>query len=234
MAPEVITKDGYSSTVDFYSLGVLIYEIVVGRPPFVWSNHQDLFKKVTKNNIPFPKNMSSKLKSFLSALLHKDPQERLGAKHGLSEIVNHPWCEDLEFVKIASKKVKAPIKPDIYAINFSREFVDEEVHLGDVQTSNIEYQASNDYAQYGNELEQGKDKGMFFKFANFSFDSHNDDPYEKFDDSIFGTIEDEVSREFIKTDSLTMDFYSTIGSPQDSARKRLVFIFHRNYCLIYF
>jgi len=231
MAPEVITKDGYCNTVDFYSLGMLIYEMVVGRPPFVWDTHQELFKKIIKNDILFPKNMSSKLKSFLSALLHKDPKERLGAKNGLSEIVNHPWCEDLEFVKIASKKVKAPIKPDIYAINFSREFVDEEIHFGEDHTPQLDYRGSHRVVyEYGNnEAEERKDQAMYFKFANFSFNAQIDDPYDKFDDSIFGSIEDEHSRDQIVYNSLTMDNYSTIESPQDATRRKLVNYFIKNF-----
>eukprot|EP00330_Aristerostoma_sp_ATCC50986_P005937 CAMPEP_0114602052 /NCGR_PEP_ID=MMETSP0125-20121206/24682_1 /TAXON_ID=485358 ORGANISM="Aristerostoma sp., Strain ATCC 50986" /NCGR_SAMPLE_ID=MMETSP0125 /ASSEMBLY_ACC=CAM_ASM_000245 /LENGTH=209 /DNA_ID=CAMNT_0001811917 /DNA_START=754 /DNA_END=1384 /DNA_ORIENTATION=- len=118
IAPELIKKTGYNFTVDFYTLGILIYEMSVGHPPFLARDQKDLFRRIVYDDIEFPSHLSSKLKSFISQLLNKNPKERLGAKDGLSEIVNHPWCKTIDFVSIVAKKKKGPIIPELYKTNF--------------------------------------------------------------------------------------------------------------------
>lgn len=190
MAPEVIERTGYNYTVDFYSLGMLIYEMVVGRSPFIWKTEKELFKQITQGDIHFPSSISKQLKIFLSQLLAKDPKERLGAKYGLSEIVNHPWCSNLDFVSIASKKGKVPIVPNIYETNFAKEFISAKVSLRTDPLTNHDLLRSYDNLQ----IESDGDLTMFMKFANFSFYSNIEDPYDKYQDSIFLPDNDETPR----------------------------------------
>eukprot|EP00330_Aristerostoma_sp_ATCC50986_P012864 CAMPEP_0114576994 /NCGR_PEP_ID=MMETSP0125-20121206/1710_1 /TAXON_ID=485358 ORGANISM="Aristerostoma sp., Strain ATCC 50986" /NCGR_SAMPLE_ID=MMETSP0125 /ASSEMBLY_ACC=CAM_ASM_000245 /LENGTH=103 /DNA_ID=CAMNT_0001765973 /DNA_START=1186 /DNA_END=1497 /DNA_ORIENTATION=- len=81
------------------------------------------------HQLRFPKYVSSSLRSFVSQLLAKDPKERLGYRDGLSEIANHPWLKCIDLAKVASKKVKAPIVPDLYATNFAKEFTDAKLSM---------------------------------------------------------------------------------------------------------
>lgn len=182
MAPEVITKSGYNFSADFYTLGTLIYEMIIGRPPFESNRPKELFHKILTQEAYYPPHISPNLKMFLSQLLEKDPKERLGARYGLSEIVNHPWCRDLDFVQIASKKVKAPIVPDIYKTNFAREFIDARVTF---MEGNAKNEPAERLASQLNLNDEDDNPAMYRKFANFSFYSNIDDPYEKFQDSIF-------------------------------------------------
>lgn len=114
MAPEVITKAGYNVLADYYSLGVLAYEFVVGVPPFqrVFGRKEELFKKVVHQRPVIPSKLSKECRSFLLGLLEKNPNERLGAKRGIKDIIKHPWLADIDFEAITARKVKAPIKID--------------------------------------------------------------------------------------------------------------------------
>jgi len=187
MAPEIITRSGYNFSADFYTLGTLVYEMVVGRPPYLADRQRDLFDKIINQEPYYPPHISPNLKLFLSQLLEKNLHERLGSKHGLSEIVNHPWCRDLDIVKIAQKKIKAPIIPDIYRINFAREFIDARATFVDNSTSpTMNHNAPSHFPSAQPEtIGEMDNPGMYRKFANFSFYSNIDDPYEKFQDSIF-------------------------------------------------
>lgn len=194
MAPEVVKRTGYNSAVDFYCLGMLLYEMVVGASPFDFQTQKELFAQITDGQIRFPKLMSPQLKLFLSQLLAKNPKERLGAKFGLSEIVNHPWCSDIDFVKIASKSVKPPIIPNIYQTNFAKEFVETRISLSEnfVTPKYININADEDDLVADSERQRGQT--MFMKFANFSFYSNVEDPYDKYHDSIFQTFDDDSVR----------------------------------------
>jgi len=198
LSPEMVTKSGYNYTLDFYGLGVLIYELIVGNPPFQWTDEAQLFDQIANDQVHYPSTMSFMLKSFLSGLLEKDPTKRLGAKHGLAEIVNHPWCGNIDFVKIASKKVKTPIVPELYANNFSSEFVDQEIPGEADFLRKLTSQLSGDDRS---PTERNRQQTMFMKFANFSFYSNIEDPYVKYNDSIFCT-EDETIQEVKTSDSL--------------------------------
>mmetsp|Transcript_33130 Transcript_33130/g.30047 ORF Transcript_33130/g.30047 Transcript_33130/m.30047 type:complete len:211 (-) Transcript_33130:1251-1883(-) len=129
LAPELLSKSGYNFSVDFYCMGILLYEMVVGYPPFNGLSQKDLYNKIMDHQLRFPKYVSSSLRSFVSQLLAKDPKERLGYRDGLSEIANHPWLKCIDLAKVASKKVKAPIVPDLYATNFAKEFTDAKLSM---------------------------------------------------------------------------------------------------------
>ena len=190
MSPEIIKRSGYNFSADFYTLGALIYEMVVGRPPFNADTNKELFQKILHQEVYYPSHISPNLKMFLSQLLEKNPKERLGARYGLPEIVNHPWCRDLDFVKIASKEVRAPIIPDIYKSNFAREFIDAKITVIETSPHIGQPGFSTNYItptmKFDTEIPSGIDNpALYRKFANFSFYSNIDDPYEKFQDSIF-------------------------------------------------
>lgn len=178
MAPEVITKTGYNFLIDYYCLGVLIYELVVGAPPFIFTNNSDLFTKILTRDVYFPGHLSSKCRSFLSGLLKKNPKNRLGAKEGLTEIVNHPWLCDMNFGQIMMKKIKPPIRPDPYSLNFAKDFTD--VKIG----TNCDLNASE---PQGKPLKNMTNKeAARMRFANFSFYSNNEAP-DKYVDSLLHT-----------------------------------------------
>ena len=91
MAPEIIKRVPYDEKVDIWSLGVIIYILLSGRPPFAGRTKQEIFLHVTTQPIEFEDNIWSKVskeaKSFLKLMLVRDPRKRSPA----SELLKHEW-----------------------------------------------------------------------------------------------------------------------------------------------
>lgn len=93
IAPEVITGYGHSSAVDWWTLGILIYEMLCGRAPFQGKNRDEIFKKIMDEKVRFPEgiNVSKEAKKLVRALLNPDAKKRLGAEHGAADIKAHEF-----------------------------------------------------------------------------------------------------------------------------------------------
>jgi len=114
MAPEVITGTGYNVLADYYSLGSLAYELVVGVPPFqrAAGNSKEIFRNIVTKAPNMPTKISEEGRSFISGLLEKKPQNRLGAKQGYKELIEHPWFAGIDFKNLALRTMNGPIKLD--------------------------------------------------------------------------------------------------------------------------
>lgn len=97
MAPEVVQEQPYNHTVDLWSLGVILYELFVGQPPFYTNSIYSLINHIVKDPIKFPDSMGLKLKSFLKGLLNKKPSDRLDWPH----LLQHPFLQETEDEKLA-------------------------------------------------------------------------------------------------------------------------------------
>jgi Serine/threonine protein kinase len=186
LAPEVIEKTGYNFTVDFYCLGILIYEMVVGHPPFLENTRSELYNSILKHDIYYPSHLSPKLKSFLSEILHKDPKKRLGAANGLSDIVNHPWCRNIDFVKIITKKFKGPIIPELYKSNFAQEFMDARLSIEEESMPTM-ITTQGSFTRMPFTMTESIMNNKYRRFAAYSFYCNLDDPEDKYIDSLFAT-----------------------------------------------
>lgn len=103
MAPEVVMGEKYSFTADYYGLGVLTYELLIGNPPFSGEqSKKELVNKIVNVHPTIPNNISPNLEDFLRGLLTKDPSKRLGAK-GYKEILEHPWLAGIDFGKVKAR-----------------------------------------------------------------------------------------------------------------------------------
>lgn len=92
MAPELVQELPYNHTVDLWSLGVIIYELFVGTPPFYTNSIYTLIHLIVKDPVKFPENMSPEFKSFLQGLLNKAPNERLS----WPELLQHPFVRETD------------------------------------------------------------------------------------------------------------------------------------------
>jgi fused-like protein len=92
MAPELVQELPYNHTVDLWSLGVIIYELFVGTPPFYTNSIYTLIHLIVKDPVKFPDNMSPEFKSFLQGLLNKTPSERLS----WPELLTHPFVRETD------------------------------------------------------------------------------------------------------------------------------------------
>ena len=113
MAPETIFKEKHSYTSDFFSLGVIMYEMMLKKRPFIGKNRQEIKEKMAKNQVKIkeaPKGWSNEIVDFINKLLIKNPNERLGSK-GFSELKFHPWLRFYDWKNTYLKKEKAPFIP---------------------------------------------------------------------------------------------------------------------------
>ncbi|KVH88567.1 Armadillo-like helical [Cynara cardunculus var. scolymus] len=96
MAPELVREQPYNHTVDLWSLGVILYELFVGQPPFYTNSVYALIRHIIKDPVKYPDNMSSNFRSFLRGLLNKDPHNRLTWPHLLQHSFVAETFEDVE------------------------------------------------------------------------------------------------------------------------------------------
>lgn len=93
LAPEVITAAGHSAPVDWWSFGILIYELIYGTTPFRGARRDETFENIVKAPLRFPPKpvVSEACQDLITQLLIKDPSKRLGTKSGAEEIKVHPF-----------------------------------------------------------------------------------------------------------------------------------------------
>ncbi|OAD02134.1 protein kinase A catalytic subunit [Mucor lusitanicus CBS 277.49] len=109
LAPEIILSKGYTKAVDWWGLGVLIFEMVVGRAPFIDKNPVNLYQKILECRVDWPEDMSADLKDLLQNLLTADIEGRYTSQ----EIKEHVWFADLNFDQVLKRKVKPPYIPKV-------------------------------------------------------------------------------------------------------------------------
>ena len=114
MAPEIILNKGHDKAVDWWTLGILIFEMFVGYPPFEGSDAMDLYKKIVQNDVKYPKKVGPQALDLIRKLLHPSQTERLGSmKNGADDVKKHPFFRKLAWQSLLAKKIEAPFKPTI-------------------------------------------------------------------------------------------------------------------------
>jgi serine/threonine protein kinase len=140
LAPEIILKLGYGKAVDWWTLGSIIYEMVVGLPPFYTSDRPQLFDKIKFASPQYPNHLSEKAKNLLENLLKKDPNKRLGSDPK-NPVRNHPWFENINWTALLDKKYDAPFVPkitqDTDLQHFDPEFTEMSMNSMSVGDSNL-------------------------------------------------------------------------------------------------
>ena len=115
VAPEIITQKGHDKGVDWWSYGILLYEMMYGIPPFYSQNQHTMFTQIVKSDVVFTDRVkiSPEGKDIIRKLLKKRPEHRLGAKTDAEEIKAHPWFADVDFEAITAFKIKPTYVPEI-------------------------------------------------------------------------------------------------------------------------
>ncbi|KAL4450299.1 hypothetical protein ABPG74_009005 [Tetrahymena malaccensis] len=123
MAPEMLMKVGHTYTVDFYCLGALLYELVTGLPPFYSHDTDAIYQRILSEDLDFPDHveLSIELKNLLKGLLAKHPQNRLGIKNGIRDILAHSWFKPIKIGDVLEKLIEPPLKPNVLGFNFDEE-----------------------------------------------------------------------------------------------------------------
>lgn len=112
LAPEIILNNGYSFSVDFWSLGIIFFEMLMGKDPF---NNKDpiiIYQNILTNNKKFPKIIDRDAKTLINHLLVADPKKRYGClKNGVSDIKNHRFYNDFQWDRLWECALEAPFLP---------------------------------------------------------------------------------------------------------------------------
>uniref|UniRef100_A0A8C4MMX3 non-specific serine/threonine protein kinase n=1 Tax=Equus asinus asinus TaxID=83772 RepID=A0A8C4MMX3_EQUAS len=129
MAPEIIRPHPGSArqAVDWWSLGILLFELLTGASPFTLEGERNTQAEVAGGGAPFPPRIGPVAQDLLQRLLCKDPKKRLGAgPQGAQEVKNHPFFQGLDWAALAARKIPAPFRPQIRSEldvgNFAEEF----------------------------------------------------------------------------------------------------------------
>uniref|UniRef100_A0A8C1KIF7 Protein kinase C n=2 Tax=Cyprinus carpio TaxID=7962 RepID=A0A8C1KIF7_CYPCA len=142
IAPEILRGEDYGFSVDWWALGVLMFEMMAGRSPFdIITDNPDmnteeyLFQVILEKPIRIPRSLSVKAASVLKGFLNKDPKERLGCQvqTGFTDIKSHTFFRSIDWDQLEQKQVTPPFKPQItddYGLdNFDTQFTNEPVQL---------------------------------------------------------------------------------------------------------
>ena len=114
IAPEVIQSKGYGKAVDWWSLGVLVFEMLAGYPPFYDDDHLKLYEKIIQGKIRWPSYFDPNAKDLLKHLITADLSRRYGnLKNGADDIKRHPWFFGVDFNRVATRQIRPPYIPQI-------------------------------------------------------------------------------------------------------------------------
>lgn len=112
LAPEIILSKGYNKAVDWWALGVLIYEMAAGYPPFFADQPIQIYEKIVSGKVRYPSHFTSDLKDLLRNLLQVDLTKRFGnLKNAVDDIKCHKWFGSTDWISIYEKKIEAPFIP---------------------------------------------------------------------------------------------------------------------------
>ena len=169
LAPELLLDEtGYTKMVDFWSLGVLIFEMCCGWSPFFAEDNQKMYQKIAFGKVKFPRDvLSPEGRSFVKGLLNRNPKHRLGAIDDGRELRAHPFFADIDWDALRQKKVPPPFKPHL---------------TSETDTSNFDPEFTQTSTSFMNKPQIAAtplSPGMQAKFAGFTFvdESAMDDYY---------------------------------------------------------
>ncbi|XP_028407649.1 uncharacterized protein LOC114530254 isoform X2 [Dendronephthya gigantea] len=131
LAPEVLTETSYTRSVDWWGLGVLIFEMLVGESPFPGDDEEEVFDSIVNDEVRYPKFLSTEAVTIMRRLLRRNPDRRLGAgENDAEDVKKHPFFRDVRWKDLLSRKVKPPFVPTLKhaedVSNFDEEFTSED------------------------------------------------------------------------------------------------------------
>jgi len=133
LAPEIIKGEDYTKSIDWWSVGTLIYEMLTGLPPFYTDDEENMYHKIMTSDIDFSKPLfTSEAKDIITKFLNRDPVQRL---QDPQEIKNHPWFRNIDWVKLEKLEITPPFIPKVSSAddvrNIDEEFLRESVNAED-------------------------------------------------------------------------------------------------------
>lgn len=160
IAPEMIQQQPYTKSIDWWSFGILVFEMLTGLPPFYDSNVSKMYRKILNDDIEFPSFMSPELCDFISKLLDRDPQTRLGAsERDVEELKEHPFFYGYDWDAILEKRVQPEWVPQIGSptdvSNFDEDFTLQREGPSLYNAAGISNQVQTSFANFTSATENG-------------------------------------------------------------------------------
>jgi serine/threonine protein kinase len=126
LPPEILNRGGHGTAVDWWNLGMVLYEMLTGRPPWYTQDRHELFNRLRNAELEFPEGLSIDAMDLIRGLLIRDPSKRLGAMDP-REITYHPFFGDIDWNLLYHRQVHPFYRPCQYtdpidAANFEEEF----------------------------------------------------------------------------------------------------------------
>jgi novel protein kinase C epsilon type len=154
IAPEILQEQNYGASVDWWALGVLMYEMMAGQPPFEADNEDDLFDSILHDDVLYPVWLSREAASILRGFLTKSMSKRLGCQPGAGEkaIKTHPFFRSIDWIALDAKQIKPPFKPRVRnkrdVDNFDTDFTQEKAVISPTSKEDMECVNQADYADF--------------------------------------------------------------------------------------
>ncbi|XP_070069056.1 serine/threonine-protein kinase N isoform X10 [Drosophila takahashii] len=134
LAPEVLTETSYTRAVDWWGLGVLIFEMLVGESPFPGDDEEEVFDSIVNDEVRYPRFLSLEAIAVMRRLLRKNPERRLGSsERDAEDVKKQAFFRSIVWDDLLLRKVKPPFVPTINHLedvsNFDEEFTSEKAQL---------------------------------------------------------------------------------------------------------
>uniref|UniRef100_A0A671XTW8 Protein kinase C n=1 Tax=Sparus aurata TaxID=8175 RepID=A0A671XTW8_SPAAU len=130
IAPEILLGQKYNSAVDWWSFGVLLYEMLIGQSPFHGRDEEELFQSIRTDNPVYPRWLTKDAKDILIKLFVREPEERLGVKGNIRQ---HNFFSSTDWNALQQRQVAPPFRPTLSSpsdcSNFDKEFINEKPRL---------------------------------------------------------------------------------------------------------
>ncbi|CAC5408210.1 PKN2 [Mytilus coruscus] len=134
LAPEVLTETSYTRSVDWWGLGVLVFEMLVGESPFPGDDEEEVFDSIVNEEVRYPRFLSTEAIAIMRRLLRRNPDRRLGSsERDAEDVKKQAFFRNLNWDDLLMKKVKPPFTPTVKTAedvsNFDEEFTQEQPRL---------------------------------------------------------------------------------------------------------
>ncbi|KAM4038834.1 protein kinase C theta type [Anomaloglossus baeobatrachus] len=130
IAPEILLGQKYSYSVDWWSFGVLVYEMLIGQSPFRGLDEEQLFQSIRMDDPLYPRFLSKEAKEILIMLFVREPERRLGIKGNIRQ---HCFFQHIDWERLEKKEIEPPFKPKVKSANdcsnFDKEFLNEKARI---------------------------------------------------------------------------------------------------------
>jgi len=123
IAPEVLLNKGHNKGVDWWTLGILNYEMLAGQPPFVDDDPMGIYQKILSGNLVFPRYFDRSARSLIKKLLTADLTKRYGClKGGANDVKNHKWNLKFDWTSLYHRAIPAPLIPTVGGLTDTSNF----------------------------------------------------------------------------------------------------------------